>query len=60
MDIPAKDRRPTVRMFPDYADTVLWFEGPVDYDLTGLTPDLLHDLTAWEQSYYDSLTSDFD
>jgi hypothetical protein len=59
MDIPAKDRRPTVRMFPDYADTVLWFDGPVDYDLTGLTPDLLHALTAWEQSYY-SLTSDFD
>ena len=44
-------------MFPDYADTVLWFGGPVDYDRAGLTQELVHDLRNWERSYYDSLTS---
>lgn len=50
----------TVRLFPDYADTVLWFGGPIGYELTGLTPGLISDLRDWEQSYYDSLTPDLD
>ena len=60
MDTPRKGRRWIVRMFPDYADTVLWFGDPVDYDLTGLTQGLVSDLQAWERSYYASLTPDFD
>lgn len=49
-----------VRMFPDYADTVLWFGGPVPYDESGLTEGLVRELDDWEQSYYDSLTPDED
>ncbi|MGO4493022.1 hypothetical protein AB4Y86_13180 [Arthrobacter sp. 2YAF22_2] len=60
MKTPAEDRCPTVRMFPDYADTVLWFDDPVDYDLAGLTQGLVRDLRVWEQSYYESLTPDLD
>jgi hypothetical protein len=45
-----------VRMFPDYADTVLWFGGLVSYDESGLTEGLVRELEDWEQSYYDSLT----
>ncbi|MEO9248343.1 hypothetical protein ABDK96_11680 [Citricoccus nitrophenolicus] len=47
-----------VRMFPDYADTVVWFGGPVQYDVSGLTEGLVRALEDWEQSYYDSLTTD--
>ncbi|WP_231440721.1 hypothetical protein [Brevibacterium zhoupengii] len=50
----------TVRMFPDYADTVLWLVFPIDYEDTGLSPDLISQLDAWEQSYYDALDADFD
>ncbi|MGG5170554.1 hypothetical protein ACQR35_00030 [Pseudarthrobacter sp. J1738] len=60
MKTPGEDRCPTVRMFPDYADTVLWFDDPVDYDLAGLTQGLVRDLRVWEQSYYESLTPDLD
>ncbi|MGJ3191334.1 hypothetical protein FQP90_13445 [Paenarthrobacter nitroguajacolicus] len=48
-----------VRIFPDYADTVLWLDRPVDYELAGLTPSLEQELKDWEQFYYDSLTRDF-
>lgn len=49
-----------VRMFPDYADTVLWLDGPVDYEDSGLSSDLVLRLYEWEQSYYDSLDSNFE
>ena len=42
-------------MFPDYADTVLWLDGPVDYADTGLSAGLVEKLQGWEQSYYDGL-----
>ena len=51
----AADKVPVVRMFPDYADTVLWFDGPVDYAQCGLSERLIRDLTRWEQGYYDAL-----
>ncbi|HRO29007.1 MULTISPECIES: hypothetical protein [Micrococcaceae] len=51
---------PVVRMFPDYADTVLWFGGPVPYDESGLSEGLVRELEDWEQSYCDSLTPDED
>ncbi|UVI37752.1 hypothetical protein [Brevibacterium spongiae] len=50
----------TIRMFPDYADTVLWFDGPVDYCDTGLTAALVSDLERWEKSFYESRTDDFE
>ncbi len=46
-------------MFPDYADTVLWVDGPVDYSETGLSAGLVDGLRAWEQSYYDGLNRDY-
>lgn len=49
----------TVRIFPDYGDTVLWFDGPVDYDVAKLTQALEQELRAWEEFYYQSLTPDF-
>ena len=49
----------TVRMFPDYADTVLWLVYPVDYEDTDLSPGLIRELEAWERSYYEALDADF-
>lgn len=60
-DDPASDRDDVVRLFPDYADSTLWFgptHYPVDYADTHLTPELLSDLERWEQSYYDGLTDE--
>lgn len=50
----------TIRMFPDYADTVLWISMPIDYEDTGLSGVLVAELKSWERSYYDSLDSDFE
>ena len=50
----------TIRMFPDYADTVLWVREPIAYEDTGLSDALVAELEVWEQSYYDSLDSNFD
>ncbi|WP_152346523.1 hypothetical protein [Brevibacterium sp. CFH 10365] len=56
----AEDASPrTIRMFPDYADTVLWVREPIDYEDTGLSDGLVAELEAWEQFYYDSLDPDF-
>lgn len=52
--------RPRVlRIFPDYAESVLWLAEPVPYGISGLSRELVHDLAVWEQFYYDSLTADF-
>lgn len=53
-------RTPTVRMFPDYADTVLWFTEPIDYGAAKLSGHLTRDLTRWEQSYYEGLNEDYE
>ena len=60
MTIPGKNRRLTVRMFPDYAGTVLWFGGPVSYEDSGLTQGLVRALQSWEESYYQSMTPDIE
>ncbi|MGO4147573.1 hypothetical protein AB4Y77_21055 [Paenarthrobacter sp. YAF11_1] len=52
-------QRIIVRLFPDYADTAIWLDGPIDYSLTGLPQGLVHELRDWEQFYYESLTRDF-
>ena len=45
-----------MRMFPDYAGTVLWYGGgPVDYEEAHLPAGLVAYLEAWEASYYAGL-----
>ena len=49
-------RSDVVRMFPDYAGTVLWYGGgPVDYEDAHLPAGLVADLEAWEALYYAGL-----
>lgn len=48
-----------VRLFPDYAGTVLWVPHPVAYDSTALDAGLVTDLIRWEIEYYDALDADF-
>lgn len=60
MNTPGEDGCLVVRLFPDYADTVVWFGGPVEYDVTGLSQGLIRDLSVWEQAYYESLTPDLE
>lgn len=50
----------TVHMIPDCAETVLWLDGPVDYEHSGLSPELIRGLQEWEQSYCESLDSDLE
>ncbi len=47
-----------VRLFSDYADSVIWFSGPVAYEDTWLEHDLVADLRSWDATYYAGLTSD--
>ncbi|MBX0300782.1 hypothetical protein K2F54_12440 [Cryobacterium sp. 1639] len=48
-----------VRLFPDYAGSVLWFPHPVDYTVSCLDGGLVTDLIRWEIDYYDALDADF-
>jgi hypothetical protein len=57
---PTAGRDSVVRLFPDYAGSVLWFPHPVDYAATGLDGGLVADLIRWEIDYYDALDADFD
>jgi hypothetical protein len=55
-------REAVVRLYPDYAGSVLWVSDsadPVDYASSGLDPALVNDLIRWELGYYDSLDDDF-
>jgi hypothetical protein len=47
-----------VRVFPDYASSVIWFSDPVRYDETRLSGSLIARLVEWEASYYSDLTDD--
>lgn len=60
MTTPEAEHPPTVRMFPDYVGTVLWFDGPVRYEDSGLTQKLISALRSWEESYYHSMTHDLE
>ena len=60
MTTPDGQPRLRIRLFPDYAGTVLWLDEPISYELSGLSPELVHSLEAWEESYYRSLTPDFE
>ena len=48
-----------VRLFPDYADSVIWFRGPVSYEATHLDARLIADLQTWDATYYAGLSSDY-
>lgn len=55
-----EQRTSVVRLFPDYANTVLWFVvGPVRYSECALSLTLVQELQDWEQSYYVGLTPEF-
>lgn len=58
VDSPRLADRVLVRMFPDYARTVLWLFGPLPYPDARLTPELTAALQEWETSYYVALTPD--
>lgn len=49
-----------IRMFVDYADTVLWLDGPIDYADTALSVELVAALRAWERDFYTSLNGDYE
>lgn len=49
-----------VRVFPDYAGSVVWFSDPMPYSETELSSDLVGRLTAWEAQYYAALTKNLE
>jgi hypothetical protein len=49
-----------VRLFSGWADSPIWFRGPIAYEDTQLHDSLVADLRAWDSSYYAALTSDYD
>lgn len=52
--------REAVRVFPDYANTVIWYaRGPVPYEETGLSLDLIGAMDEWETAYYASLDESY-
>ena len=54
-------RSNVVRMFPDYAGTVLWYGGgPVDYEDAHLPAELVTDLEAWEALHDDGLDDEME
>jgi hypothetical protein len=49
----------TIRIFPDYAHTVIWFTaGPTTYDAARVSTALATRMRAWEQAYYEGLDDD--
>ncbi|GIT80627.1 hypothetical protein LLS1_22960 [Leifsonia sp. LS1] len=53
MDDPVEYLTTVVRVFPDYADSVIWFSpGPVAYEDAHISPELARDLQTWEDRYY--------
>lgn len=49
-----------VRLFPDHAESVIWFSGPVPYERTELDPRLIADLRSWDAAYDAGLNADHD
>ena len=54
----SQDGRLIVRVFPDYAGTVLWSGGAVDYEEAHLSQALEDDLRAWETFHRSRLDPD--
>lgn len=56
---PYKYATRIVRVFPDYAESVVWFSDPFLYEDSRLTTDLVDGLRSWDAQYYSELTDDF-
>jgi hypothetical protein len=41
-----------IRIFVDYADSVVWFRGPLPYESTFLSPGLIAEMRSWEAFFY--------
>ena len=52
MSNPPDERATVIRVFPDYADSVIWFLGPVAYGDARVSHRLAQDLSAWEDRFY--------
>jgi hypothetical protein len=48
-------RRTTIRLLSDGAESVIWFFGPVPYEQTRLTDELVTALRAWDDSHWASI-----
>ncbi|WP_147305927.1 hypothetical protein [Subtercola boreus] len=48
-----------ILLFPDYADTTIWFMGPISYAQAKISAELAVALQEWEHSYYAGLDADF-
>jgi hypothetical protein len=59
-DGPSVYETDIVRVFPDYARSVIWFSDPMPYSETEFSSNLVESLTAWEAQYYAALTDDFE
>ena len=55
---PYKYATRTVRVFPDYAESVIWFSDPFPYEESRLTTDLVDGLRSWNARYHSGLTDD--
>lgn len=44
-----------VRLFSDYADSVIWAPYAIEYTDLGLDPELIAELQAWDAAYYAGL-----
>ncbi len=44
-----------VRLFSDYAESVIWAPHPIDYADLGLDGELTEELRAWDAAYYAGL-----
>ncbi|MBO1738810.1 hypothetical protein [Leifsonia sp. TF02-11] len=48
-----------IRVFPDYAESVMWFIiGTVSYRESCISDTLRHDMEAWENHYYEAMGND--
>ncbi|KQR53931.1 hypothetical protein ASF88_03570 [Leifsonia sp. Leaf336] len=54
------DKFSLIRIFPDYADSVIWFiVGPLSYEESGVSTTLRQSMEAWETHYYETMDTDF-
>lgn len=58
--VASDDKYSLIRIFPDYADSVIWFiVGPLSYEESGVSTKLRRDMEAWETHYYETMNTDF-
>lgn len=54
------DEYSLIRIFPDFADSVIWFViGTVSYEECRVSDALRRDMEAWEAQYYETMGNDF-